>query len=80
MIIRKIEEDGIDKLKEKIIQNLKDLLVMIDWNEENGIKVFRLNSELFPHKSNPKVESYDLILQRIYLNKSVKRLEVIINA
>ena len=59
MIIRKIEEDGIDKLKEKIIQNLKDLLVMIDWNEENGIKVFRLNSELFPHKSNPKVESYD---------------------
>ena len=37
MIIRKVEEDGIEKLKEKIIQNLKDL-VMIDWNEENGIK------------------------------------------
>ena len=32
---------------------------MMDWNEENGIKVFRLSSELFPHKSNTKVESYD---------------------
>ena len=59
MIIRKIQEDGIDKLKEKIIQNLKDLLIMMDWNEQNGIKVFRLSSELFPHKSNTKVESYD---------------------
>ena len=28
---------------------------MMDWNEANGIKVFRLSSELFPHKSNPKV-------------------------
>ena len=32
---------------------------MMDWNEQNGIKVFRLSSELFPHKSNPKVEDYD---------------------
>ena len=31
---------------------------MMDWNEANGIKVFRLSSELFPHKSNPKVEDY----------------------
>ena len=59
MIIRTVEEKGIDTLKEKIIQNLKDVLTMMDWNEENGIKVFRLSSELFPHKSNPKVENYD---------------------
>ena len=31
---------------------------MMDWNELNGIKVFRLSSELFPHKSNSKVEDY----------------------
>ena len=60
MIIRTIEENGIESLKEKIIQNLKDVLTMMDWNEENGIKVFRLSSELFPHKSNPKIENYDL--------------------
>jgi len=58
MIIRTVKEHGIDCLKDKIIQNLKDVLTMMDWNEQNGIKVFRLSSELFPHKSNPKVESY----------------------
>ena len=40
MIIRTIQEKGIDVLKEKIIQNLKDTLKLIDCNEENGIKVF----------------------------------------
>lgn len=59
MIIRSIEEHGIDILKEKIKQNLRDVLTMMDWNEENGIKVFRLSSELFPHKSNPKVVDYN---------------------
>ena len=58
MIIRSVAEKGIDALKSKILENLKDTLTMIDWNEENGIKVFRLSSELFPHKSNPKVEDY----------------------
>ena len=58
MIIRTVKEKGIAQLKAKITQNLKDVLIMMDWNEENGIKVFRLSSELFPHKSNPKVEDY----------------------
>ena len=58
MIIRSVEEKGIDALKEKIIQNLEDVLSLMDWNEQNGIKVFRLSSELFPHKSNPNVENY----------------------
>lgn len=58
MIIRTIQEHGIDKLKSKIIQNLKDVLTMIEWNELNGIRVLRLSSELFPHKSNSKVEDY----------------------
>lgn len=58
MIIRSVEEKGIDELKAKIIQNLKDVLTMMDWNEQHGIKLFRLSSELFPHKSNPKVVDY----------------------
>ena len=49
MIIRTVEEQGIDVLKAKIIQNLEDLLVMLDWNEENGIKVFRLSSDMFTY-------------------------------
>ena len=58
MIIRTVKEKGIQVLKDKILQNLRDVLLMMDWNEKNGIKVFRLSSELFPHKSNPKVEDY----------------------
>ena len=69
MIIRKIEEDGIDALKEKIIQNLRDTLTLMDWNESNGIKVFRLSSELFPHKSNQKIESYDFEFAKELLKK-----------
>lgn len=58
MIIRTIKEKGIECLKLKIIQNLKDVLTMMDWNEEHGIKVFRLSSEMFPHKSNSRVVDY----------------------
>ena len=58
MIIRSVREKGIAVLKIKIKQNLKDILTMMDWNEANGIKVFRLSSEIFPHKSNPKVQDY----------------------
>jgi UV DNA damage endonuclease len=60
MIIRKIKQMGIIALKMRILQNLKDLSSLIKWNEQNGIKVLRISSELFPHFSNPKVESYDM--------------------
>ena len=69
MIIRKIEEDGIQALKLKIIQNLNDLYEMIKWNEQNGIKVLRISSELFPHISNPKVEGYDMDFADALLKK-----------
>ena len=59
MIMRSIKEKGIDTLKEKILQNLEDLLKMIEWNEKNGIRVMRLSSHLFPHKTNPDIENYD---------------------
>ena len=58
IIIRIIDEKGIEELKTRITKNLEDLLKMMDWNEEHGIKVFRLSSELFPHKTNPKVKDY----------------------
>lgn len=58
IVLKTFETKGVDHLKEKILQNLKDILTMMDWNEANGIKVFRLSSELFPHKSNPKAPDY----------------------
>ena len=73
MIIKSIQEKGIDTLKEKIIQNLKDTLTLMDWNEKHGIKVFRLSSELFPHKSNPKVEDYSFDFAIPYLKEIGKK-------
>ena len=52
IIMRIIKERGMDELKRRITDNLKDLIKMIHWNEKNGIKVFRLSSELFMHKTN----------------------------
>ena len=76
VIMKTIVTKGMDFLKEKIIQNLKDVLLMMDWNEYNGIKVFRLSSDMFPHKSNLKTEDYSfdfaLDLLREIGNKSKK--------
>ena len=58
--LKTLETKGFQPLKEKIIQNLKDTLILMDWNEENGIKVFRLSSELFPHISNSKAPKYEI--------------------
>ena len=58
MIVRSVNEKGVELLKLLIMQNLQDVITLMKWNEANGIKVFRLSSELFPHKSNPKVEDY----------------------
>uniref|UniRef100_A0A6C0IXS4 Uncharacterized protein n=1 Tax=viral metagenome TaxID=1070528 RepID=A0A6C0IXS4_9ZZZZ len=70
MIQRKIKELGLDELKSRIIKNLIDLEKMIEWNEQNGIKVFRISSDLFPHKTNPDVESYDYDFAKPYLKKA----------
>jgi UV DNA damage endonuclease len=43
---------------EKILQNLRDTLTMMDWNYRNNIFVFRLSSDIFPHKGNPRAPGY----------------------
>lgn len=58
VILKTIEKKGIQALLDKIEQNVKDLYTMIQWNEDHGIKVFRVSSEMFPHKSNPKAPNY----------------------
>lgn len=60
IIVRIIERDGINELRCRVLKNLEDLLRMVHWNEQNGIKVFRLSSELFMHYTNPKIEKYEL--------------------
>ena len=59
-IMATIKTKGLPYLQEICRQNCRDLITMLKWNAAKGIRVFRLSSELFPHKSNPRVISYTL--------------------
>ena len=69
IIIRIINEKGVEELKRRILMNLEDLYKMLVWNEENGIRVFRLSSEMFQHKTNPKVPDYTYDFAMNHLKK-----------
>lgn len=55
----KIKSDGIQCVKELALQNVADLKQIVEWNEANGIRFFRLSSDLFPFASHPD-HSYSL--------------------
>ena len=42
------ESKGLDYVSELALQNVKDLETHIHWNNEHGIKLFRLSSQIFP--------------------------------
>ena len=41
-------ERGLSYVSELALQNVKDLETIVKWNEEMGIKLFRMSSEIFP--------------------------------
>lgn len=45
-------EAGTRYLKELALQNIRDLLTILQWNETHGIRFFRITSGLFPHQGN----------------------------
>jgi len=51
MIRRTFDAKGLDYVSELCIENTKDLIKIIQWNEDNGIKVFRMSSEIYPWMS-----------------------------
>ena len=56
MIKRTFEEKGIQYASQLSLQNAIDLLKISEWNVANGIKVFRITSEMFPWSSHYKFE------------------------
>ncbi len=50
----------VNKAKQLALQNVQDILKMIEWNEQHGIKCLRLSSDIFPHFTDEKTEKYDL--------------------
>ena len=41
-------------------ENVRDMLALLEWNEANGIHVYRMSSDMFPHITNPKAPSYTI--------------------
>ena len=51
MIKRTFAEKGIDYASELALANVKDLAKIINWNNRQGIKLFRISSDMFPWMS-----------------------------
>jgi UV DNA damage endonuclease len=56
MIKRTFGEKGIQYASQLALQNVTALLEILKWNVANGIRVFRITSELFPWASEYKLE------------------------
>lgn len=51
MIKRTFAQKGIKYASELALQNIRDLLEIINWNNQNDIKLYRLSSDMFPWMS-----------------------------
>lgn len=57
MIKKTFLKEGIDRASELGLQNTRDLVEIIKWNEQHGIKLFRITSNLFPWSSEYQLSS-----------------------
>ena len=51
------QKNGVEYVKGLALQNVRDVLTILDWNKENGIRSYRLSSDMFPHINNPKFDT-----------------------
>ena len=51
MIKRTFVAKGMDYASELIVENVKDLRTIIKWNEANGLKLYRMSSDIMPWMS-----------------------------
>lgn len=56
MIRKTFDKQGVKGASKLALENVLDLVKMIKWNNERGIKVFRITSCLFPWASEYKLE------------------------
>lgn len=51
MIRKTFDTKGISYVSELALQNVKDLISIIKWNDKHGIKFYRMSSDMFPWMS-----------------------------
>lgn len=67
----KFEEKGLHYVGELGLQNLRDLFQIIQWNERNGIKFYRIGSDIFPWSSEYEYEDLPQYKQVCNLLKGI---------
>jgi len=50
------KEKGLSHVSNLALQNIRDLIEIIKWNEQNGFKVYRMSSDMFPWQSEYEIE------------------------
>ena len=45
------QQKGMDHVSNLALQNIRDLITIVKWNEQNGFKVYRMSSDMFPWMS-----------------------------
>jgi UV DNA damage endonuclease len=56
MIDRKFKLGGLQLASDIALENAKDLITILQWNEAQGIRLFRIGSELFPRWNHYRLE------------------------
>ena len=51
MIRKTFDSKGLKYVSELSLQNVRDLIEVIKWNEKNGINLYRMSSDMFPWSS-----------------------------
>lgn len=56
--LKSFEERGLEEVQQIALRNITDLKTIIEWNEQHGIKFYRVTSDLFPHIDNPLIAKF----------------------
>jgi UV DNA damage endonuclease len=56
MIKKTFTQKGLDYVSDCVLQNVADLERIIDWNEDNDIKFYRMSSDMFPWATEYRFE------------------------
>lgn len=66
--LKTLEEKGLEYYESLIFENLSDLYTILQWNEANGIKFFRISADLFTHRNRiilQELPSFDRIKEEL---------------
>ena len=75
-------ERGLSYVSELALLNVKDLETIIKWNEEMGIKLFRMSSDIFPWVTYYTLQSLPVTLYQLpfkYTSKLAASLNGLFN-